>query len=63
MSYSRRDFGKLALAAAPFAQAYAAINSKFKGVQIGAITYSFRSMPYEEIIPAHLRRLRRSSVD
>jgi sugar phosphate isomerase/epimerase len=55
MSYSRRDFGKLALAAAPFAQAYAAINSRFKGVQIGAITYSLRSMPYEEIIPAMVK--------
>jgi sugar phosphate isomerase/epimerase len=41
MVYTRRDFGKVALAAAPLAHAYAAINSKFGGVQIGAITYSF----------------------
>ncbi len=54
MSYSRRDFGKLALAF-PFAHAYGAINSKFKGVQIGAITYSFRSMQSEDIIPAMVK--------
>jgi sugar phosphate isomerase/epimerase len=55
MSYSRRDFGKLALAAAPFAQAYGAIHSKFKSVQIGAISYSFRSMQPDEIIPAMVK--------
>ena len=46
MHYTRRDFGKLALAAAPLAGAYAAapIDSKFHGVQIGAITYSFNSI-------------------
>ena len=56
MSYTRRDFGMLALATAPFAQARAAaIDSRFKGVQIGAITYSFRSMQPDEIIPALVR--------
>src|SRR5262245_52498157 len=57
MSYSRREFGKLALAGLPatailgrtesllgaFAQAKP--NSLINGVQIGAITYSFREMP------------------
>jgi sugar phosphate isomerase/epimerase len=43
--FTRRDFGKLALAGLPLSMAFADINSKFKGVQIGAITYSFRSMP------------------
>ena len=57
MTYSRREFGKLALAGLPgavvlarsesifgaFAQAKP--NSVFNGVQIGAITYSYRSMP------------------
>ena len=33
---TRRDFGMLA--AAPLSEARAAINSRFKGVQIGAIT-------------------------
>ncbi len=42
MIYTRRDFGKTALAAIPFADALANINSKFGGVQIGTITYSFR---------------------
>jgi sugar phosphate isomerase/epimerase len=46
MLYTRRDFGKLALAAAPLAGACVAapIDSKFHGVQIGAITYSFNSI-------------------
>ena len=46
MVYTRRDFGKLALAAAPLAGACVAapIDSKFHGVQIGAITYSFNSI-------------------
>jgi hypothetical protein len=46
MNYTRRDFGKLALAAAPLAgiRAAAPIDSKFHGVQIGAITYSFNSI-------------------
>jgi len=43
MEFTRRDFGKIALAAAPIARALAAkmIDSKIAGVQIGAITYSF----------------------
>src|SRR5882724_3639828 len=46
MPYTRRDFGKLALTALPLAAARAAapIDSKFNGVQIGAITYSFNSI-------------------
>src|SRR5262245_65178155 len=56
MDYTRREFGRLALATMPavamfdktligsaFAQAKP--NSMFNGVQIGTITYSFRSMP------------------
>ena len=39
---NRRDFGKAALAASTLR---AKPNSKFGGVQIGAITYSFRSLP------------------
>ena len=51
MDFSRREFGKLALATAtlPLAQLklMAAVkpNSVFGGVQIGTITYSFRSLP------------------
>ena len=57
MSYTRREFGKLALAGVPatliaahtesifgaFAQAKP--NSLVQGVQLGAITYSYRAMP------------------
>jgi len=61
MRLSRRHFGKLALAGMPAAlalssrplSALAPIDSKIKGVQIGAITYSFRTMPDpREIIKA-----------
>src|SRR5690348_1605441 len=55
MKYSRRDFGKFALGSLPVASAiladprrfFAAAkpNSKINGVQIGTITYSYRSMP------------------
>jgi sugar phosphate isomerase/epimerase len=48
MNLNRRDFGKLALAAAavPTANLLAAKpNSVFGGVQLGVITYSFRDMP------------------
>ncbi|HVY94207.1 MAG TPA: sugar phosphate isomerase/epimerase [Bryobacteraceae bacterium] len=48
MNLNRRDFGKLALAAAaaPTGTLLAAKpNSVFSGVQLGVITYSFRDMP------------------
>lgn len=43
MVLTRRDLGKAALTAMAVGAAKAAIDSKFGGVQIGAITYSFRS--------------------
>jgi len=45
MNFTRRDFGKLVAAAFPAASLLAKPNSKFNGVQIGAITYSFRALP------------------
>ena len=45
MTFTRRDFGKLAAVALPAARLMAKPNSKFNGVQIGAITYSFRALP------------------
>jgi len=43
--YSRRDFGALMLAGVPFSlAARSSITSTFGGVQIGAITYSFRTL-------------------
>lgn len=45
MTFTRRDFGKLATAALPVSTLLAKPNSKFGGVQIGAITYSFRTLP------------------
>jgi hypothetical protein len=62
MRYTRRDFAKLALAGVPASivvatlpmSAFAKINSRIKGVQIGAITYSFRSMSAADIIKAYV---------
>lgn len=45
MLYTRRDIGKLALAAYPLASLSAKPNSKYGGVQVGTISYSFREMP------------------
>lgn len=56
MAFTRRDFGKLAFAGLPATAivntpwfgalaAQARPNSNFNGVQIGVITYSYRSMP------------------
>ena len=60
--YSRREFGKVMLAGLPLSlMLRAEINSKFKGVQIGAQTYSFRSIPATEIIPAMVKPRKTSS--
>ena len=58
MELTRRDLGKIALAAAPLSRAFGArmIDSKINGVQIGAITYSFNriaSPDPEAIIKAY----------
>jgi sugar phosphate isomerase/epimerase len=51
--YSRRQFGKVALAALPLAAARAAkLDSKIHGVQIGAQTYSFRDRLLDACIAA-----------
>jgi sugar phosphate isomerase/epimerase len=53
--YSRRDFGKIVLAGLPLSMMLAKPDSKINGVQIGAITYSFRSIPDpEDIIKAYV---------
>jgi len=45
MDFTRRDLGKLALAALPASRLAAKPNSTFDGVNVGVITYSYRSMP------------------
>lgn len=45
MLYTRRDIGKLAVAASAAPLLAAKPNSNFGGVQIGVITYSFRALP------------------
>ena len=58
MQLTRRDWGKMALASVPLHGAFGAkmIDSKFNGVQVGAITYSFNriaSPDPEAIIKAY----------
>jgi sugar phosphate isomerase/epimerase len=60
MVYSRREFGKLTLAGLPLslalAQTRARIDSRVRGVLIGAQSYSFRSIPNaEDIIKAMVK--------
>ena len=72
MTYTRRDFGKLALAASGSAlfggpdtllaaQQAPRPNSKFKGVEIGTISYSYRSMP-DQSAEATLRYIVASGI-
>src|SRR5687768_17986833 len=69
---SRREFGKLALAGVPAAAvlggtgfftagAQSKPNSKIEGVQIGTITYSYRSMP-DQSAEATLRYILESGI-
>jgi sugar phosphate isomerase/epimerase len=69
---SRREFGKLALASVPAATvlggsdfftafAQGKPNSKIEGVQIGTITYSYRSMP-DQSAEATLRYILESGI-
>src|SRR3954454_12383205 len=56
MDFTRRDLGKLALAALPASALLAAKpDSNFDGVQVGVITYSYRSMPGANDAPALLK--------
>src|SRR5271170_1476461 len=55
--YTRRDFGKITLAALPLASAFAKINSKINGVQLGVQTYSFRDLPSEGIVDAVIKAM------
>jgi sugar phosphate isomerase/epimerase len=58
MEYTRRELGKLALAALPATQLQAKPNSRFGGVQIGAITpYCYRDLPDANDAVANLKRL------
>ncbi len=74
MNYSRRDFGKIAMAAVPAVAALsvpalsvpaeaAAPNSKITGVQIGVISYSFRQGVPKADLPRVIAGLGINSVE
>jgi len=68
MSYTRRDFGKLAAASAVAGlaipgEALALPNSKIDGVQIGAITYSFRQGIPKAELPSVMAKIGLSEVE
>jgi sugar phosphate isomerase/epimerase len=57
LRYTRRDFGRIALAGVPLAggmlsMAFAGIDAKVNGVRIGVQSYSFRTMKLDEAIKA-----------
>jgi len=54
---TRRDFGKMAAAALPLSRALAAINSKINGVEIGVQTYSFRSLPHDQVVDGTIKAM------
>ena len=75
MSYSRREFGKLALAGLPAAAmiargetifgafaAQAKPNSLIEGVQVGTITYSYRQMVADQSAEATLKYILDSGI-
>lgn len=57
MLYTRRDMGKLALASLPITALAARPDSKYSGVQVGTISYSFREMPDANDCTAMLKHM------
>lgn len=59
MTFSRRDFGRVALASLPLSSALAAAkpNSVVNGVHLGVQTYSFRDFPEKGVFPAIIKAM------
>jgi sugar phosphate isomerase/epimerase len=70
MEFTRRDFGKLAMASVPAAAglsvpgaALAAQSSKIDGVQVGVITYSFRQGVDKKDLPSVIQKIGLNEVE
>src|ERR1700727_970306 len=69
MKFTRRDFGRLAVPAAAvaafprMAMSFAPQSSKIDGVQIGAITYSFRQGVDKKTLPAVFQQIGLSEAE
>src|SRR5437868_3236711 len=56
--FTRRDFGKLALAGLPMSAVFGAkLDSTIGGVRIGVQTYSYRDLPMQGIIDGVIRAM------
>lgn len=61
--FTRRDFHRMAMAAAPLSLARAAkLNSIIDGVHLGVQTYSYRELPMEGIIDAVIRAMTQNGL-
>lgn len=65
MSYTRRDFSKIAMAGLPLTTALAKPNSRWSGVQVGInVPYSFRGMSgTADKMLAYMKRINLSAVE
>jgi len=50
--YTRREFGKIALAGLPLSVVLGAIDPRVEGVRVGVQSYSFRTLPLDDAIKA-----------
>ena len=60
--YTRRHFGKLAMAALPVYSAFGKITSKIHGVQMGVAGYSYNTLPRQGLLDVIIRSMVESGI-